>query len=78
MLVRDEKRARQTGATIGSILIGGASPARFEVCDVSIIMIEMARSVGRSGRERRSDGASPERARDTCFLSMFEVVIRPS
>lgn len=36
-------RARQTGATIGSILIGSGrtrgAPPRFEVCDVSIIMV---------------------------------------
>jgi hypothetical protein len=52
-------RARQTGATIGSILIGSGrtrgAPPRFEVCDVSIIMMSVDSALGR-GRAREREG----------------------
>lgn len=55
-------RARQTGATIGSILIGSGrtrgAPPRFEVCDVSIIMMSVDSALGETEGERGREGGS--------------------
>jgi hypothetical protein len=58
-------RARQTGATIGSILIGSGrtrgAPPCFEVCDVSIIMMSVDSASQRATAIRRARERERER-----------------
>jgi len=53
-------RARQTGATIGSILIGSGrtrgAPPRFEVCDVSIIIMSVDSASQTTTAVEKGDG----------------------
>ncbi len=78
-------RARQTGATIGSILIGSGrtrgAPPRFEVCDVSIIMMSVDSALGRGrAREGGSDRCVSRKGTQVNLVSIHVrcFVIRPS